>query len=198
MMTETSLRETIVDTAVMLAAESSWESIKLYQVADRLGISLNDVRSQFSEKDALIDAWFDRADEAMLKASDQLGFSQLPARQKIAYCLMAWFEALGQHQHVTRQMIAAKLEFGHVHIQFPAIIRISRTVQWLREASQRKATLPRRALEETVLTSIFIATFGFWINDRSHQYQATRRLLDFKLSIAERFSRYLFRRCKRD
>ena len=197
-MSETPLTDAIVDTAVMLAAQSDWESLRLYQVAEKLGISLNDIRSQFNEKDAIVDAWFDRADQAMLDACDQTGFSEMSARQKIVHCLMAWFEALGKQQQVTRQMIAAKLEFGHVHIQFPAIMRISRTVQWLREAAQRNAPLPRRALEETALTSIYIATFGFWLNDRSHQYQATRQLLDFKLSIAERFSRCLFRDSKTD
>lgn len=198
MMPEISLKDAIIDTAVMLAAESSWESLKLYQVADTLGISLNDIRSVFNEKDAIIDAWFDRADEAMIKASEQSEFSDLPTRQKLVHCLMVWFKTLGQQQQVTRQMIAAKLEFGHVHIQFPAIMRISRTVQWLREACQRDATLPRRALEETALTSIYIATFGFWLNDRSQQYRATRQLLDFKLSIVERLSQCVFRQSKTD
>ncbi|MDH5480348.1 MAG: hypothetical protein OEX11_06290, partial [Nitrosomonas sp.] len=77
------------------------------------------------------------------------------------------------------------LEPGHLHIQIPAIMRVSRTVQWMREAAQRDATFMRRALEETALTSIYLATFVYWMNDISEHSKNTREFLLHKLQIAE-------------
>ena len=82
-------------------------------------------------------------------------------------------------------MILAKCEPGHLHIQIPAVMRISRTVQWMREAAHQNATFLVRALEETVLTSIYLTTFIFWLQDESEDSQRTRALLDSLLGTAE-------------
>ncbi len=57
----------IVDTAVALAERRSWESIRLHEVAAAAGISLDEIRQHFREKEELVAAWFDRADAAMLR-----------------------------------------------------------------------------------------------------------------------------------
>ena len=62
-------------------------------------------------------------------------------------------------------MIYGKMEPGHLHVQIPGVLRISRTVQWIREAAQLDATYVRRALEETGLTSIYLMTFFYWMKD---------------------------------
>ena len=59
----------IVDTAVELAEQKSWEAVRLHDVAASLGITLDDVRAHFREKEDIVDAWFERADSAMLKAA---------------------------------------------------------------------------------------------------------------------------------
>ena len=61
------LRDAILDTALRLADASSWEAVRLHQVAAALGISLDDIRSHYREKEDLVDAWFDRADRALLE-----------------------------------------------------------------------------------------------------------------------------------
>jgi hypothetical protein len=83
-------------------------------------------------------------------------------------------------------MILGKCEPGHLHVQIPAVMRISRTVQWIREASHRDATYVYRALEETVLTSIYLATFIHWMADDSPDSERTRRFLDTLLRGAEK------------
>ena len=176
----------IVNHALELAEASSWEAVRLHQVAAAAGLSLDDVRHHFREKDEIIDAWFDRADQAMLAAATDAELGELPVRQRLERLMLAWLEALAPHRQVTRQMIQAKAEIGHVHIQVPAVMRISRTVQWLREAAHQDATHLRRAVEETVLTSIYLATFVHWLWDHSEDYQRTRRLLSGLLRAAER------------
>ncbi|MCP5245176.1 MAG: TetR/AcrR family transcriptional regulator [Burkholderiales bacterium] len=179
------IREAIVDKAVEIAEHSSWEAVRFFDIAAELNITLDDIRCYFREKEELIDAWFDRADGAMLKVAEQEEFLSLCTQKQLHRLIMTWLDAMAAHRAVTRQMIGAKLEPGHIHIQIPAIMRISRTVQWMREAAQRDATFLRRALEETALTTLYLATFTHWMFDESDQSQRTRSFLTYQLQMAE-------------
>jgi AcrR family transcriptional regulator len=155
------------------------------------GATLDDIRLHFREKEDLVDAWFDRADAAMLQDAVEPGFLQLSTRERLHRSIMTWLDVLALHRRVTRQMILSKCEPGHLHIQIPAIMRISRTVQWVRETAQRDTTYLARALEETVLTSIYLATFAYWMQDVSDGSTRTRRLLDRLLRLAETAAMWL-------
>lgn len=176
----------IVDAAIALAEETSWEAVRLHQVAARSGIGLAEISRHFREKDELIDAWFDRADAALLELAAVSWMPSLPPRERLQRLTMVWLEALAPHQRVTREMILAKLEPGHLHIQFPAIMRISRTVQWLREAALLSDHGLRRGLAESALTAIFVATFVYWLGDDTADAAQTRHFLERQLALAER------------
>jgi AcrR family transcriptional regulator len=188
MASEEASRQMILDTALRLAETRHWESLRLYEVAEAAGLGLNRIRVYYREKEDLVDAWFDRADEAMLAETEKPDFLSQSTRQRLHRLIMAWLNALGQHRRVTREMIINKLEPGHLHIQIPAVMRISRTVQWMREAAQRKQTFFCRALEETALTGIYLTTFTTWLWDSSRDAMKTRRLLERLLLGAERFA----------
>lgn len=185
----------IVDTALLLAEQRSWEAVRLYDVAAALGVTLDDIRLYFREKEELVEAWFDRADQAMLKEAEKAEFLILPTRQRLHWLIMAWLGALAPHRRVTKQMIFGKFEPGHLHIQIPALMRISRTVQWIREAAHRDAVYLRRALEETGLTTIYLMTFFYWMQDDSPDAIRTRQFLDNRLAAAETLSHWVFRWC---
>jgi ubiquinone biosynthesis protein COQ9 len=175
----------IVDTAVDLAEKEGWESVRLHQVATVMGVGLADIRRHCREKDELIDAWFDRADDAVLALSASGDLAQLSPRERLFRLIMAWLDALEDHRRVSRQMILAKLEPGHLHIQIPALIRISRTVQWIREGALLEDAGLRRALMETAVTSLYLTTFIAWMNEDAPGSPRTRRLLDSLLARAE-------------
>jgi ubiquinone biosynthesis protein COQ9 len=192
MASRTPIRERIVDAALALAERGAWEAVRLHDVADAIGISLDEVRQHFREKEDVVDAWFDRADSAMLKAAEAPGFPELTPRRRIHRLMMTWFGALAPHRKATRQMIYGKLEPGHIHIQIPGLMRVSRTVQWMREAAHRDATFLRRALEETALTSIYLTAFFYWMRDDTPDSASTSRLLDRLLGIAERLDHTVY------
>jgi len=48
-------------------------------------------------------------------------------------------------------------------LQVPGLMRISRTVQWFREAACLDATGIQRILEESTLTAIYLMTFTRWL-----------------------------------
>lgn len=192
MATRDDVLDRIVDAAIELGERTSWEAVRLHDVADALGVTLDDVRRYFREKEDVVDAWFDRADGAMLRQARSPDFPGLTPRQRLHRLIMTWLGALAPHRKVTRQMIYGKLEPGHIHIQIPALMRVSRTVQWMREAAHRDATYLRRALEETGLTTIYLITFFYWMNDESPGSSATGRFLDGWLALAERLDQAVY------
>lgn len=177
-------RDAILDTALRLADASSWEALRLHQVATALAIGLDDIRIHYREKEDLVDAWFDRADRALLAHARTPDVLTLSTRGRLTGVLMAWLDALAPHRRVTRQMVWNKFEPGHVHYQINGALRVSRTVQWWREAAARDAVLPWRALEETALTGIFLTVFGYWMQDDSPNAARTRALLERLLARA--------------
>lgn len=180
MTTRDTLPERILDKALDLAELNGWEAVSLYQVADELNISLQDIHRYYPQKDDLVEAWFDRADEAMLQAYPG-EFCHLHPRERVHKVIMQWLHSLHAHRRVTRQMLAYKLEFGHVHLQVLGVMRISRTVQWVREAALLKSKDLHRILEEVCLTSIFLSCFARWLFDESKESIQTRRLLERSL-----------------
>jgi len=189
-MTTRSTRDRIIEAALMLAEQRSWERVRLHDVAAELKLSLNEVRAHFREKEDITDAWFDRADAAMLDEAVKPELLELSPRDRLHRLMMVWLAALTPHRRVTRQIIAGKLEPGHVHYQYAGLLRVSRTVQWWREAARREAALPWRALEETGLTAIYLAAFFYWMRDDSENAGRTSVLLDRLLARAERLTRW--------
>ena len=186
------MRDRIVDIALELAEESSWESVRLHHIAAKLGVDLAQISGEFNEKEQIVDAWFDRADQAMLKQLQD--FDPGSDRQhRIQTAVMAWLQTLAVHRKPTRQMILNKLEPGHLHYQVDGALRVSRTVQWVREAVEFEDSLPWRAFSEAGLTAIFLATFFYWMFDDSRESTKTRAFLEKRLRdaapIAEFFER---------
>jgi len=176
----------IVDAALELAEQSRWEAVRLHQISAHTGIPLSDIHHLFGEKEDLIDAWFDRADQALLKVANAPGFLTKTMAERLHTLLMAWLDALAGHRKATRDMVWGKLEPGHLHYQINGLLRVSRTVQWWREAAGLTTTLPLRAFEEVALTGIYLATFVYWMCDETENSSATQRFLHDRLEQAGR------------
>lgn len=170
-------RKQILGAALTLAEQTGWESLRLHQVAQQLDCSLEEIRQHFAEKEAFTDAWFDAADAAMLQRAAQADGQALPHHERMTELLMAWLAALAPHRRVTRQMIAGKFEPGHVHVSLAGLLRVSRTVQWWREAAGCRESYLLRALAEVRHTAIYSMVFAHWMWDESEHAQNTRRLL---------------------
>lgn len=178
------LADEIVDTAVDEAGAAGWGALRLRRVADRLGISLAELGKRFRDKDAVADAWLARADVAMLSPRTN-DFAGLPARERLAHVIMSWMDVMASHRAVTCQMLAEKLYLGHPHHNVALVLRVSRTVQWIREAALLDATGRRKQVEEVGLSALFIATVWRWSADDSDGQIDTRAFLIRRLSQAD-------------
>ncbi len=174
---QSDLAERILDMALELAEDSGWESLNLHNVATRLDISLQQINIFYPQKDDLVEAWFDRADKTVLGEKMSDDFVALKTHERLTKSIMTWFLSMKKHRRVTRQMLYYKFEPGHIHLQVLGIMRISRTVQWFREAALLKTEGVRRVIEEIQLTRIFLFAFARWLFDDSRNSMATERYL---------------------
>jgi ubiquinone biosynthesis protein COQ9 len=187
------LAHAIMALALEQAERVGWDGVRLFDVAAALDISLSDIYRHYRDADAISEAWLAKADRAMLEAAEP-GFADLPPPQRIERAMLRWLDALAPHRVVTRQILVGKLYPGHPHFVAALIFRLSRTVQWVREAALLPGRPPRRQLEEIALTWLFVATVAVWAVDGSAGQQATRRFLANRLRDAARLQSWCPRR----
>jgi AcrR family transcriptional regulator len=179
------LDQRIVDRTLALAAEVGWERVRLRRVAEDLGITLPDLLAHYRDLDAVADAWFRRALDAMLVPTEA-GFADLPARERVYLVMVRWFEAQRDQRAVVGQMLATKLYPSHPHHWVPAIFHLSRLIQWVRDAACLDAPGRWRQVEEVGLTLLFLATLRVWLRDETEDMSVTRRFLRRRLKEADR------------
>ena len=187
-----SLESRIVDAVIERARSVGWGNVRLHDIADTLGRSLVDVRRHFRDLDAVADAWFARADAAMLAVRDRQGFAALTPKERVSTVLWQWLESQSAERKVVRDMLAAKLYPGHPHHNIALVLALSRTVQWVREAAHLDGAGRRRQIEEIGLTALFVATVVLWLRDESEGQTRTRQFLERSLSGTDRLMAELF------
>jgi ubiquinone biosynthesis protein COQ9 len=182
----------ILDTALALGEQRGWDAVQLHEVAREMGIPLAVIRVHYAQKDALAEAWFDRADAKLLSIAETPGWRELPVTERLHRALFAWFDALASHRELTRAMLRYKFQPEHLHLQVLGATRVSATVQWIREVACLDSAAWQREIEEAALTGIYLATFARWLNDDSTGSSRTHAFLDQLLAIADRGARLAF------
>lgn len=176
--------EQILDSALRLADVCGWERLHLFDIAADLGVGLDAIAVNYREKDQLVEAWFDRADRAMLSRAQADDLAGLSADKRLEELLIAWLDSLAVHRAVTGQMLLYKLEPGHIHLQLLGLLRISRTVQWWREAARRQTHHLYRIVEESLLTGVYLRSFIHWLRHPEENAADFRALLRSQLRSA--------------
>ncbi len=189
-MTESEIsRDLILNSAVELARQSSWEAFSLHQLAVAADCPLTEIKARFRSKDDLAEALFDRADEAMLKVTEAADYQALDADERLIRCIMAWFEQLAPVKPLVKEILAYKLEPGHFHLQAHGITRISRTVQWFLVVAQRDYTGLQRITDEMAVSGSYLLCFSRFLVDDSEQHRKTRELLEMLIKRVARGNR---------
>jgi AcrR family transcriptional regulator len=167
----------ILDAALHLADACGWERLHLFDVAAYLGVGLDVIAVHYREKDQLVEAWFDRADRALLARANAADLIALEPAKRLEELLVVWLDSLAAHRAVTRQMLLYKLEPAHIHLQVLGLLRISRTVQWWREAARRETLHLRRIAEESLLSGVYLRSFVHWLRHPEEDPSEFRALL---------------------
>lgn len=183
--------ERILDECLSLAEEQGWSNVRLRLVADRLGLSLAEIHGHYHDMNAVANAWFAKALEAML-SNKRSNMSKLPPPERLHRSMACWLDSLAVHRRVTVQMIAEKMHPPHVHHWVPLIFNLSRLIHWWLDAAAIASTGRQRQVEEIGLSAIFLSTFGFWARDDSAGQEKTKRFLTNRLHTADNLMAKMF------
>lgn len=167
----------ILDTALDLAEACGWERLHLHDVAVALNCDLGAIARHYGQKDDLVEAWLDRADRALFERAGSPDLVALSPAKRLEELLVAWLGGMAAHRALTGQMLLYKLELGHLHLQAGALLRVSRTVQWWREAARRQNLHLSRVAEESLLSAVFLRTFVHWLRNPDRDAADLRALL---------------------
>ncbi len=170
--------DTILDQAISLAQKSSWQSFSQRELAAQVDCPLSVIKGFYRSKDDMAEALFNRADDAMLSLSSDPDYLAQPSKIKLVQCIMTWFQFLAPYRPIVREILAYKLEPGHFHLQAHGITRISRTVQWFLEVSGRQYSGLKRVADEAATTSVYLASFSFFLFDKSEGSANTQSMLE--------------------
>ena len=179
------LARAILDTALDLGERRGWDAVHLHDIAAVMEIPIADIQRCYPHKDAIAEAWFDRAEAALVAMAGTQGWMELSPRQRLFRTIVGWLDSLANHKELTAAMLRYKAQPDHLHLHVQGLIRISRTVQWIRETAALPETGWRRELQEIALTGIYLSTLSRWLADDSPNNTRTHALLDRLLSIAE-------------
>ena len=160
-------------------------------IARKADCSVGALYARFRDKDAVANALFHRAWQAML-APPPDGFADMPARDRLFLMLMRWFDALAPHRTVVAEMLQDKLYPSHPHHWVPLVFDLSRTIHWLRDVALMRAGGRQRQVEEIGLSGLFLATVWVWVRDDSEGQERTRAALLRRLENADRLMARLF------
>ena len=126
--------------------------------------------------------------EQCYNSSKQDELSELALEDRIVKIIFTWLDVLAEHKTITREMLWYKLEPLHVHLQIQGLLRISRTVQWIQELTSINAQYMERIANEIGLTSIYLCTFLYWLQDDSKEQKRSRNFLQRKLRCIQECS----------
>ncbi|MEE9317125.1 MAG: hypothetical protein V3U48_02405 [Rhodospirillales bacterium] len=185
------VQDRILETALAIAEKEGWAGVGPSAVADRAKVPLTELRRHYRDADAIANAWFARALDAML-APPPRGFARRPPPERLEILLLRWFDALALHRRVTAEMLSQKMWVFHPHHYVPMVFSLSRLIQWLRDAAGLRAGGRRKQVEETGLTLLFLATLAVWCRDETEGQERTRAFLRARLGQADNAMGRLF------
>lgn len=158
----------IVDMALQLGEQQGWRRLHLHEIAAALPLPLATLLRLFPDQDAIAEAWFDRADAALLACAERPDWPSRRPRERLEVALLAWWASLAPHRQLSAQMLGYKLQPEHLHLQGRGLLRISRTVQAWREVAWLRSHGWRREAEEALLSAIFVSSFLRWLQSPAH------------------------------
>ena len=180
----------VVEAALAIAAERGWDQVRLHGVADRTGLPLAEIGRRFRDVDAVANAWFGKAREALL-ATPAAELAGRPADARLALVFARWLDHLAPRREVAGEIVRLKLHPSHPHHWVPLIFDLSRLVHDLLDAARVEGTGRLRQAQEIGLTLIVLATLGEWLRDASPGQERTKRRLARRLTRAGCLARLL-------
>jgi AcrR family transcriptional regulator len=184
-MSDGTKRQTIIDALLGLLANEPLERIDLTDIAKSAGITLADLRGEFSSVVAILAAHMKAIDRKVL-AADTADMGEEPPREKLFDVLMRRLDAHAAHKAAIRSLMRSTFWNPPLALVMNALA--ARSMSWMMSAAGISAAGPKGALRAQALTLLYVRVLSVWAEDEDPGLARTMAALDRELARAERWS----------
>jgi AcrR family transcriptional regulator len=177
--TPTDERGKIISAFLALLAEKRIEQISLIEIAREAGVSLAQLRAEFSSPLGILAAYVKNTDRAVL-AEDFSDMEQEPARERLFDVLMRRLEILAPHRTAVASLLRSASRNPPLALALNGLA--VRSQQWMLAAAGIEASGPRAMVRAQGLALLFGSVLRTWIRDEDPGLARTMAALDRALA----------------
>jgi AcrR family transcriptional regulator len=171
-----------------LLAERPLEEIGFADIAGAAGVSLAQLRGEFSSTLAILAAHMKATDRAVL-AEDLSDMAEEPARERLFDVLMRRLEALAPYREAVRSLLRSARRNPPLAVALNGLA--VRSQQWMLTAAGINASGPRGMIRAQGLAMLFGSVLRTWTHDEDPGQARTMAALDRALARGQRFAGFL-------
>ena len=186
-------RERILQAFMALLAEGPIERIGLAEIAARAGVSLADLRGEFSTPLAILAAHVKELDRKVLAGIDPELDDESP-RERLFDVLMRRLELLAPYKEAVRSLIRSARRDPPLALALNAMA--VRSQQWMLAAAGIGAAGPKGMVRAQGLALLYANVLRTWVEDDEPGLPRTLAALDRELARGQRFAGLLDDLCR--
>lgn len=184
MFEEFSKRNRATRAALELAAEGGWKAVTFTAIAERTGLSLADLRRDFTCKADILRVFQAEIDAEVLAKAKAATAEQSP-RDRVFDMVMTRFEAMTPYKPALRRISAAL--YCHPAEAAQLLPSSLASQYWMLAGAGAKLDGPGAGLRVAGLASIYAKVFRVWLDDSSPGLDRTMAALDRRLKNGEQW-----------
>ncbi len=185
-------RARIIEAFMALLAEQPIEKIGLADIADRAGVSLAELRGQFSSSISILAAHVKELDRQVLAGGDA-DMDEEDPRERLFDVLMRRLELLAPHKAAVRSLMRSARRDPPLALALNAMT--VRSQQWMLTAAGINASGPKGMVRAQGMALLFANVLRTWVNDDDDQTK-TLAALDNQLARGQRLVGLLDELCR--
>ena len=177
------LSDSLINAALVVASREGWEAVSMAKVAMEADLNLADALCEFSDKNQVLAAFFQRVNLAVLSDVAFTDEGESP-RDRLFEIIMRRFDVLTPHKHGLRAVIDG---FRREPITgLCNFIRMHHSMRLMLETAGICSTGYPGELAARGLGIIYANSLRVWLDDESPDLAVTMAALDRSLMRAER------------
>lgn len=183
-----STRERIIDALMILLAEKALEQISLGDVARQAGVTLADLRGEFSSVTGILAAHMKQIDRKVL-SSDLSDMAEEAPREKLFDILMRRLEALAPHKPAVRSLLRSAARNPGLAMALNGLA--VRSLHFMLTAADIGTAGPKGMVRAQGLALLYSRVLGVWVRDEDPGLARTMAALDRELARGARWTGFL-------
>ena len=183
--TPASRRSKIVEALLTLLAQQPIEHIGLGDIAQEAGVSLAELRDEFSSVMAIVSAYMKDIDRKVLSA-DVSDMDDEPVREKLFDILMRRLEAHTPHKEAIRSLLRSSFRDPPLALAMNGLV--GRSMSWMLTAAGISTAGPRGIVRAQGLALSYARVVSTWVEDDDPGLAKTMSALDRELARGQQLS----------